>query len=104
MAGRNPGRTTRGNQQCLAAQLNGLARRGKRLLKCHQGHVAGTEEAPINRAEAAHHAIVSARNGVAQVHIPRLIQVEIAETPRGKYQLTGKTELIESARTVLALE
>ena len=102
MARRMPPRTARRNQQRLAAQFDRFLRRGLCALEVDQRHVAGGEEAPIDRTEMAHHAVVGLRHCVAKIDLRRFIEAEVPQTPGGEYQLTGEPQLIQRARPILA--
>src|SRR5579862_6700932 len=95
-------RTARRNQQCLAAKLDGILRAGQRTFEVDERYVAGSQKASVHRAECAHHADVRLCDAVAQIKVTGLIQVEIAQTPGREDQLTGETQLIERARTIVA--
>src|ERR1700690_1067337 len=91
----------RGDQQSLAAKVNGFSGRLFRKFEVNKRHVPGAEEASIDRTEIDHHAVVGLGCRVGEFGRSALIEAEIAETPGREDQLTGKTEIVERLRPVL---
>ncbi len=91
MAGRMAVRAARRDQQRLGAKRDRLARRVSRALEIDQRHVAGRQQAFVDRAEVDHVAGMGARHGVDEIDVAfPLEQRGEIEQRRGEHELAGE--------------
>ena len=102
VAGRMVVRAARRDQQRLGAKLDRLARRLGCALEVEQRHIAGRQQALVDRAEIDHVAGVRARHGIGEVVVLAAFQhVGEIEQRRGEHELAGEAQQVDRARAVL---
>src|SRR5579862_9585352 len=103
MALRMPARF-RGDQQCLAAEIDRFAGRLLGQLEIHERNITRSQEPPVDGAEVDHHAVVRLSGGISELDRPALIQTKISQAPGRKNQLACEAEIVECPGTILAPE